>query len=100
VIALNRSVAREWARFGVTVNAVAPGYVETRLTAVRSSADDPYGIPAEVPDALLRRTLAGRAGTPQDIAHAIAFFGSPNSDYITGQVLEVDGGLPHIAVTA
>ena len=100
VIALTRTVAREWARFGVTVNAVAPGYVETRLTAVRSDADDPYGIPEEVRDALLKRIPVGRGGTPQDIAHAVAFFCSPESDYITGQVLEVDGGLPDITVTS
>jgi NAD(P)-dependent dehydrogenase (short-subunit alcohol dehydrogenase family) len=100
VIGLTRSVAREWARDGVTVNAVAPGYVETRLTAARTSADDTYGIPGDVRDALLARIPVGRGGTPEDIAHAVAFFCSPDSGYITGQVLEIDGGMPDITVAS
>jgi 3-oxoacyl-[acyl-carrier protein] reductase len=99
VIALTRSVAREWARFGVTVNAVAPGYVETRLTAARAGRDDAFGIPPDIRDALLARIPVGRGGTPQDVAHAVAFFCSPLSGYVTGQVLEVDGGMPDITVT-
>ncbi len=99
VISLTRTVAREWARFGVTVNAVAPGYIETRLTAVREDPDAPFGIPAEVRDALLGRIPVGRGGTPHDVAHAVAFFCSPDSDYVTGQVLEIDGGLPDITLT-
>jgi 3-oxoacyl-[acyl-carrier protein] reductase len=100
VVALTRTVAREWARFGVTVNAVAPGYVETRLTAVRRGPGDPYGIPEEIRDSLLERIPVGRGGTPEDVANAVAFFCSPESGYITGQVLLVDGGLPDITVTA
>jgi 3-oxoacyl-[acyl-carrier protein] reductase len=98
VIGLTRSVAREWARYGVTVNAVAPGYVETRLTAPRTSPDDAYGIPPDVREALLARIPVGRGGTPGDIANAVAFFCSPDSGYVTGQVLEVDGGMPDITV--
>ena len=98
VIGLTRSVAREWARYGVTVNAVAPGYVETRLTAARTGPDDPFGIPPQVREALLARIPVGRGGTPEDIAHAVAFFCSPDSGYVTGQVLEVDGGMPDITV--
>jgi 3-oxoacyl-[acyl-carrier protein] reductase len=98
VIGLTRSVAREWARYGVTVNAVAPGYVETRLTAPRSSPDDAYGIPPDVREALLARIPVGRGGTPEDVANAVAFFCSPDSGYVTGQVLEVDGGMPDITV--
>jgi 3-oxoacyl-[acyl-carrier protein] reductase len=99
VIALTKSIAREWARFGVTVNAVAPGYIETRLTAVRESADQPYGIPGDVRDALLARIPVGRGGTPEDVAHAVAFFCSPESGYITGQTLEAHGGMADISVT-
>lgn len=99
VIGLTRSVAREWARYGVTVNAVAPGYVETRLTAARTGPDDPFGIPADVREALLARIPVGRGGTPEDVANAVAFFCSPHSGYVTGQVLEVDGGMPDITVT-
>jgi len=98
VIALTRSVAREWARFGVTVNAVAPGYVETRLTAPRTGPGDAFGIPPAVREALLARIPVGRGGTPQDVAHAVAFFCSPLSGYVTGQVLEVAGGMPDITV--
>jgi 3-oxoacyl-[acyl-carrier protein] reductase len=97
VIGLTRSVAREWARFGVTVNAVAPGYVETRLTAPRT-AGEPFGIPPDIREALLARIPVGRGGTPEDIAHAAAFFWSPDSGYVTGQILEVDGGMPDITV--
>jgi 3-oxoacyl-[acyl-carrier protein] reductase len=99
VIGLTRSVAREWARYGVTVNAVAPGYVETRLTAPRTGPDDQFGIPPEVREALLARIPVGRGGTPEDVANAVGFFCSPDSGYVTGQVLEVDGGMPDITVT-
>jgi 3-oxoacyl-[acyl-carrier protein] reductase len=99
VIALTRSIAREWARFGVTVNAVAPGYIETRLTAVRTGPEDQFGIPAEVREKLLARIPVGRGGTPEDVANAVAFFCSPDAGYVTGQTLEVHGGLADITVT-
>ena len=99
VIALTRSIAREWARFGVTVNAVAPGYIETRLTAVRTGPDDRFGIPAEIREQLLARIPVGRGGTPEDVANAVAFFCSPDAGYVTGQTLEVHGGLADITVT-
>src|SRR5262249_47049339 len=99
VIALTRSIAREWARFGVTVNAVAPGYIETRLTAVRTGPDDRFGIPAEIREQLLARIPVGRGGTPEDVANAVAFFCSPDAGYVTGQTLEIHGGLADITVT-
>ncbi|MCW3066622.1 MAG: 3-Oxoacyl (acyl-carrier protein) reductase [Solirubrobacterales bacterium] len=99
VIAITKSISQEWARFGVTVNAVAPGYVETRLTAVRDTPDQPYGIPGDIREALLKKIPVGRGGTPEDVAHAVSFFCSPLSDYITGQTLEVHGGMSDIAVT-
>ncbi len=99
VIALTKSIAREWARFGVTVNAVAPGYIETRLTAVRESPDQTFGIPGDVREKLLARIPVGRGGTPEDVAHAVAFFCSPESGYITGQTLEAHGGMADISVT-
>jgi 3-oxoacyl-[acyl-carrier protein] reductase len=83
VIGLTKTMALEWARFGVTVNAVAPGVVATRMTA--AFADD---VVAQVP--------LGRTGTPEDVAAAVAYFCSPDAGYVTGQVLEVAGGATDI----
>jgi 3-oxoacyl-[acyl-carrier protein] reductase len=81
VIGLTKTMAHEWARFGVTVNAVAPGVIQTRLTdAFRDRVDVPLG----------------RIGTPDDIAAAVAYFCSPGAGYVTGQVLEVTGGLTDV----
>jgi 3-oxoacyl-[acyl-carrier protein] reductase len=80
VIGLTRTAAKEWARFGVTVNAVAPGVIATRMT-------DAFR------DDVVHRIPLGRAGTPADVAEAVAFFCSPGAGYITGQVLEVAGGV-------
>jgi len=98
LIGLTRSLAREWARFGVTVNAVAPGFVETRLTATRD-AGEALGIPKDVRDAIVARIPVGRPGRPEDVAAAVAYFCSPDAGYVTGQVLEVHGGLSDITVT-
>jgi 3-oxoacyl-[acyl-carrier protein] reductase len=83
VIGLTKTMAMEWARFGVTVNAVAPGLVATRMTA--SFAGD---VVAQIP--------LGRAGTPDDVAAAVAYFCSADAGYVTGQVLEVAGGATDI----
>ncbi len=93
VLALTRSAAREWAPFGVTVNAVAPGYVQTRMTAPRSDPRERLGFPAEAVERIVAKIPVGRPGTPDDIAHAVAFLCSPLSGYITGETLEVNGGL-------
>lgn len=84
--ALVRQWSAELAPHGVTVNAVAPGYVQTELTKAlwQDPAFDGW---------LMQRTPAGRWGQPQDIAAAIAFMASPGAGFITGQVLTVDGGL-------
>jgi 3-oxoacyl-[acyl-carrier protein] reductase len=99
MIGLTRSIAIEWARFGVTVNAVAPGFILTRLTAARSAGDQ-FGIPAELRDAIVSRIPLGRPGDPADVATAVSFFCAPDAGWITGQVLEVHGGLPDINVTS
>jgi 3-oxoacyl-[acyl-carrier protein] reductase len=96
VIGFTKSLAREWARFGVTVNAVAPGFVETRLTAERQAG---LGIPTEIREKLIARIPVGRAGLPEDIAAAVAYFCSSDAGYVTGQVLEVHGGMAEIGVT-
>ena len=92
VIALTKSLAREWARHRINVNAVAPGYIAgTRLTGAR---DDHTGL--GIPEAVIERIEAqipiGRAGTPEDVAGACAWLASPDSDYATGQVIELHGG--------
>ena len=79
-----RCLAAELARRGVTVNAVAPGFIETDMTeAVRNAAGDQ----------IKKRIPVRRLGQPEDIAHAVSFLAGEEASYITGQVLAVDGGL-------
>jgi gluconate 5-dehydrogenase len=83
---LTRAMCSEWARHGMQVNAIAPGYFDTDLT-------EPLRADAAF-DAWLRgRVPAGRWGVPDDLAGAIVFFASSASDYVNGQILYVDGGL-------
>src|SRR5580692_1321743 len=84
LIGLTRSLAREVASRGITVNAVAPGYIETAMTAV---LDDKQRA------AMLTHIPLARPGTEEDVAHAVAFLASPEAAYITGHVLDVNGGL-------
>ncbi|MCA9860748.1 MAG: 3-oxoacyl-[acyl-carrier-protein] reductase [Thermomicrobiales bacterium] len=84
LIGLTKSMAKEVGSRGITVNAVAPGFIETRLTDVLNQ---------ELRDTLLKQIPAGRLGQPEDVAGAVAFLVSPDASYITGHVLTVDGGL-------
>lgn len=84
VIGLTKSAARELASRGITVNAVAPGFIETEMTAVLSE---------EVKKASAAQIPLGHFGKPEDIAKTVAFLASDDAAYITGQVIRVDGGM-------
>jgi 3-oxoacyl-[acyl-carrier protein] reductase len=84
LIGFTRSMAREVASRSVTVNAVAPGYIETAMTSVLEDKQR---------EALLSHIPLRRAGTDEEVAHAVAFLASPQAGYITGHVLDINGGL-------
>ena len=84
LIGLTKSVARELASRGVCVNAVAPGYIATDMTE---------GLPEKAREGLARMIPMGRVGTPEEVARLTVFLAGPDSDYITGQVICVDGGM-------
>ena len=83
-VGITRTVAQEWGRFWINVNAVAPGFTNTRLTAPKQKGDE-LGVPEEQRQAMLQRIPIGRFGEPEDIANAVLFFSSPLSDFVTGQ---------------
>ncbi len=84
LLGLTKSLAREMASRGITVNALAPGLIETDMTSVLSE---------EIRKSILSKIPLGSLGQPEDIASAVAFLASPEAKYITGQVLAVDGGM-------
>ena len=84
LIGLTKSLAKELASRNVTVNAVAPGFIATDMTAA---------LPEAVRTEMCKTIPEGRAGQPEDVANAVAFFAAEQSSYLTGQVLCVDGGM-------
>jgi 3-oxoacyl-[acyl-carrier protein] reductase len=84
VAGMTRALARELGSRGITVNCVAPGFIETDMTA---------SLPEEQQKALLGQIPLGHLGKPADIAHAVAFLASPQAGYVTGQELHVNGGM-------
>lgn len=91
LIALVRTLAQELGPFGINVNAVAPGFIETRLTAEKGSGGE-VGIPHDIRESIRGMISLGRFGQPEDIAAATAFLVSPDSDYVSGVTLPVTGG--------
>lgn len=84
LIGLTKSLAREIGSRNITVNAVAPGFIETDMT---------HGLTAELKQKMLEQTPLGRIGTAADIAHAVKFLASDEASFITGHVLDVNGGI-------
>ncbi len=84
LIGLTKALARELAGRNITVNAVAPGFIETEMTAA---------LPQEVKERMLAAIALGRFGKPEDVAAAVAFLASEEAGYITGHVLNVNGGM-------
>ena len=84
VIGLTKTIAREFAQRGINVNAIAPGYIQTAMTDV---------LPEKAKEELQRMIPMERLGQPEDVAHAVLFLVSEASSYVTGQVLNVNGGI-------
>jgi 3-oxoacyl-[acyl-carrier protein] reductase len=84
VIGFTKSIAREYASRNIQVNAVAPGFIETAMS---------QAIPQKEREVLIQQIPVARLGTPEDVAEAVLFLSSPAADYITGQVLNVNGGM-------
>jgi 3-oxoacyl-[acyl-carrier protein] reductase len=96
VIGLTKTVAREWGPFNINCNAVAFGLIDTRLTQSKENGETVHGVAVGIPDKV--RTMfeqsipQRRAGTPEEAAQAIFYLASPFSNYVNGQVLNVNGG--------
>jgi NAD(P)-dependent dehydrogenase (short-subunit alcohol dehydrogenase family) len=84
LIGLTKALAREYARKGVTVNAIAPGFVKTRMLE---------DVPEEALKAVIERTPVGRFGDPMEIGASVLYLASPAAGFVTGHVLDVNGGM-------
>ena len=102
IVGLTKTIAKEWGRYNVAVNAVAFGIIDTRLTRPMENAETNIaigdrqvrvGMQSQVREQVERSIPLGRMGTPQDAANTVLFFCSPLSDYVTGEVLVCGGGV-------
>jgi len=84
LIGLTKTLAKEYASRGITVNAVAPGFIATDMTS---------GLPQEAKDGIIAQTPAGRMGTSEEVAAAVVYLASDEAAYVTGQVIRVNGGM-------
>ncbi len=91
IIGLTRTLARELGPFHVNVNAVAPGFIETRLTKAKGEGED-MGIPEQIRQMALMLIALGYYGQPEDVAGVHLFLASPDSDYVSGAIIPVTGG--------
>jgi len=85
IIGFTKALTKEVGRFGVTVNAIAPGFIETRLTE---------NLPPELKETIKKFTPLGRFGKPEEVASLVVFLASEEANFITGAVINIDGGLP------
>ena len=100
IVGVTKTLAKEWGRFNINVNAVAYGFIETRLTAAKEAQAPAHigeneiqlGIPDQMRQMAKQHIPLGRAGTPEEAAGPVLFLASPLSDYVTGHVLLVTGG--------
>ena len=84
IIAMSKSIAKEVASRGITINCVAPGYIDTPMTEVLGE---------DIKNSIIAHIPLGRIGTPQDVANAVLFLASDESSYVTGHTLSVNGGM-------
>lgn len=100
IVGVTKTLAKEWGRLGVCVNAVAYGFIDTRLTAAKDRSmkaqvdgnEVEIGIPEQIREAAIQRIPLGRPGTPREAAGPVLFLASPLADYVTGHVVLVTGG--------
>ncbi|HLY61948.1 MAG TPA: SDR family oxidoreductase [Terriglobia bacterium] len=101
IVGLTKTLAREWGPFNIQVNCAAFGFIDTRLTQSKEAGEKVFrgndaialGIPTEIRNKAFEHIPLGRPGTPREAAGAVFFFACPLSDYVSGQVLEVAGGM-------